>query len=152
MQILTLQPQDTYLLRQTIPYLKGIQSPLEYPEDYDENTFHLGVVIEKKLITVASFYFNQHPDIDAPYQYQMRGLVTRADSYRKGYAKSILDSARSIIIKNQGTTLWCYISPELHRVSALLALGFFPIGSIQNVTDLGVLTPKQLLYKKLLEN
>ena len=40
--------------------------------DDEDQTFHLGVFIDGQLVSVASMYFEKHPDIEEPYQYQLQ--------------------------------------------------------------------------------
>ncbi|MBF0315199.1 MAG: hypothetical protein HQK50_14545 [Oligoflexia bacterium] len=146
MQILIIQPHDTYQLRQLLPMHRNGQVPIAYPDDSDEKSFHLGNFVEKKLVSIASFYFSKHPDIDALYQYEVRGL-TRPDMYRKGCSRALLEAAYPLILQNQGHILWCYSSGD--SIAALLAIGLKPIGSPQEISDFFGTSVRQLMYKRI---
>ena len=60
----------------------GTQDDCHFPGDNDELTFHLGALIEKKLVSIASFYFENSPLLpEHQNQFRLRGMAT-VDEYR----------------------------------------------------------------------
>ena len=47
----------------------------QFKGDDEDQTFHLGAFIDGQLVSVASMYFEKHPDIEEPYQYQLQGIL-----------------------------------------------------------------------------
>lgn len=146
MQVLRIQAQDAYPLRESmLAPARGLASDFaKFAGDMDDKTFHLGAFIDKTLVSVASFYFNKHPDISAPYQYQMRGLATLHEYMNKGIASTLVKTAYSIITQNQASVLWCLT--RINSISFFINLGFRPIGGPMEIIDVG---QHQLMYKVL---
>jgi len=77
--------------------------------DDDELTFHLGAFIEGKLVSVASFYFENKPEFetDHKHQYRLRGMATLPDNQGQGLSSALLKTAFPLIKGNQCSLLWC---------------------------------------------
>lgn len=147
MHVLGIQAQDTYPLRQVITSIKRGPNNFCFAGDMDEKTLHLGAFVDKKLVSIASFYFRQNPDIDAPYQYQLQGLVTHPEYTKQGIARALLLAAIPTILQNQGHVIWGH-SP-VDTVGFFLTVGFQPIGGPVEIKEGDEIQRLQLLYKKL---
>ncbi len=75
--------------------------------DTDELTFHLGAFVDKKLVSVASFYFENNSAFEAPYQYRLRGMATLPEYQGQGLSSALLRTAFPMIKQNQCSLLWC---------------------------------------------
>ena len=75
--------------------------------DEDDQTFHLGAFKEGKLISVASFYFEKHPDLEVQYQFRLRGMATLPDHQHQGLSSELLKTAFPIIKQNFCPLVWC---------------------------------------------
>lgn len=75
--------------------------------DNDELTFHLGAFVDKKLVSVASFYFERNEKFPDPYQYRLRGMATLPEYQGQGLSSALLRTAFPVIKQNQCTLLWC---------------------------------------------
>lgn len=77
--------------------------------DDDELTFHLGAFVDGKLVSVASFYFENHELFQDkfPHQYRLRGMATLAEHRGQGLSSALLKTAFPLIKQNQCTLLWC---------------------------------------------
>ena len=75
--------------------------------DNDELTFHLGAFVEKKLVSVASFYFENNENFQDPNQFRLRGMATMAEHQGQGLSSALLRTAFPVIKQNQSTLLWC---------------------------------------------
>jgi GNAT superfamily N-acetyltransferase len=108
MQVLRIKASDTYPLRHKMLRPHGSLQDCIYSGDADELTFHLGAFVEKKLVSVASFYFEAHPQFPThPHQYRLRGMCTLPDFQGRGYSSALLKTAFPLIKQNQCTLLWC---------------------------------------------
>lgn len=128
MDILRINPNDTYEIRHLMLRPDGTLSDCKFDGDDDDQTFHLGAFIEGKLVSVASFYFEKHPTItDHQYQYRLRGMATLEQHQRQGLSKALLKMAFPIIKQNQCTVLWCNA-----RTSAK---GFYETVGFESISD-----------------
>ena len=117
MQVLRISSRDTFKIRQLMLRPNGTLQDCEFKGDEDELTFHLGAFIDKKLVSVASFYFEKHPDIAEPYQFRLRGMATLPEHQGQGLSSALLKTAFPMIKQNLCKVLWCNA-----RVSAI---GFY---------------------------
>jgi GNAT superfamily N-acetyltransferase len=87
----------------------GTQADCVFKGDEDELTFHLGAFVNGKLASVASFYFENHPDFESehPHQYRLRGMATLPEFQGQGQSSALLKTAFPLIKQNQCTLLWC---------------------------------------------
>ena len=99
--------------KETVPIRSKILRPGQdlktcvYPLDDDTNTFHLGAIIDSKLIGIVSFYNENNPALDGKVQYRFRGMATLIEYRKKGYASSMLHFAFDKIKQLKGDQVWC---------------------------------------------
>jgi len=112
--------------------------------DDDDQTFHLGAFIENKLVSVASFYFDRHPEIDAPYQFRLRGMATLPEYQRRGLSKALLKMGFPIVKQNQCSVVWCNAREE--AIEFYKKVGFETIGDKFDIPEIG---PHFLMVKNI---
>jgi GNAT superfamily N-acetyltransferase len=84
--------------------------PLEdvkFDGDEEDQTFHLGAFVENKLVSVASFYYQKHPELEGEHHYRLRGMATHPDHQCKGLSRELLNVAFPIIKQNFCSLVWC---------------------------------------------
>lgn len=110
--------------------------------DDDDLTFHLGAFVEGKLVSVASFYFENHDLFTAkhPHQYRLRGMATLNDHRGQGLSSALLKTAFPLIKGNQCTLLWCNARESAEGFYK--QVGFEPHGEI---FDLPIIGPHRLM-------
>ncbi|MCE3013501.1 MAG: GNAT family N-acetyltransferase [Proteobacteria bacterium] len=109
MKVLRVSVRDTYPLRHQMLRPHGTLADCVFKGDDDELTFHLGAFIDGKLVSVASFYFENKDIFEAahPYQYRLRGMATLPEFQGQGLSSALLKTAFPLIKQNQCTLLWC---------------------------------------------
>lgn len=107
MQVLRIKPIDTHQIRHRMLRPNGALVDCIFQGDNDELTFHLGAFVEKKLVSVASFYFEKNNKFPDDYQYRLRGMATLPEHQGQGLSSALLKTAFPVIKQNQGTLLWC---------------------------------------------
>lgn len=136
MDILRINPSDTYEIRHQILRQGRPLADCMFEGDDDDQTFHLGAFIEGKLVSVASFYFENHPDIaDHQYQYRLRGMATLQNHQRQGLSKALLKMAFPIIKQNLCTVLWC--NARTAAKGFYETVGFETLGSEFSIEGVG---------------
>jgi predicted GNAT family N-acyltransferase len=95
-QVLRIKAIDTHPIRHKMLRPNGTLEDCIFQGDSDELTFHLGAFVDKKLVSVASFYFEKNERFSDTYQYQGQGL-----------SSALLRTAFPVIKQNQCTLLWC---------------------------------------------
>jgi GNAT superfamily N-acetyltransferase len=103
--------------------------------DNDELTFHLGAFVEKKLVSVASFYFERNLKFPDPYQYRLRGMATLPEYQGQGLSSALLRTAFPVIKQNQCTLLWC--NARERAMGFYGKVGFTQEGDLFNIPNIG---------------
>ena len=103
--------------------------------DNDELTFHLGAFVDKKLVSVASFYFERNIKFPNPYQYRLRGMATLPEYQGQGLSSALLRTAFPVIKQNQCTLLWCNAREKATGFYA--KVGFIQDGDFFNIPNIG---------------
>lgn len=103
--------------------------------DTDEMTFHLGAFVDKKLVSVASFYFENSPKFQDQYQYRLRGMATLPEYQGQGLSSALLKTAFPVIKQNQCTLLWCNAREK--AIGYYEKVGFVPHGELFSVPQIG---------------
>lgn len=144
MEVKQIDAQDTRELRHKILRPNMPFEACNYPGDDDDGSFHLGAYIDDKLVSVASFYIDNHPDIKDEFQYRLRGMATLSEHRQKGYSLALLNTAIPIIEKNNIKTLWC--NARKSATGFYEKVGFKPMGSEFEIEGIG---PHYLMVKEI---
>ncbi|MFQ5607974.1 MAG: GNAT family N-acetyltransferase [Candidatus Zixiibacteriota bacterium] len=98
---------------ETRPLRRAILRPHQRPEDLvytaddDPRSFHLGAFDSEKLISVASFLFDSHPEFSEEPQFRIRGMATLPDWRGQGIGMKLLESALRRIRSEGAVLVWC---------------------------------------------
>lgn len=140
MEVLRINATDTYRIRHQVLRPNGTLKDCEFKGDKDDLTFHLGAFVEKKLVSVASFYFEKHPDIEGQYQFRLRGMATLPEHRAHGHSSALLRTAFPLIKQNLCQVLWC--NAREVAIGFYENIGFKKHGHIFEVPETG---PHQLM-------
>ena len=100
-----IRAEETFPLRLEV-LRKNIDLPHQFDGDLDDETFHLGVFENEKLVCIGTFVKNAIEEIKGT-QYQLRGMATATDVRGKGYGKLLLSFASDELLKRNIDFLWC---------------------------------------------
>lgn len=144
MEVKQIDAKDTYNVRQQILRPDGSTEDCHFPGDNDELSFHLGAYVDDKLVSVASFYMDNHPTIKAEYQFRLRGMATLNENSGQGMSSALLRTAFPLITKNHVNTLWC--NARTSAIGFYEKVGFNTIGEEFEIEGIGthVLMIKEL--------
>lgn len=127
-------------LRQGKPY-----STTSYKRDEEKNTFHLACILNKEIISCATFYPENNNFFPNQKAYRLRGMATDNKYRNRGIGKKIMLQAFEEIKKKEGTLLWC--NSRLVAVEFYKKLGLKIIGNQFDISEIG---PHYLMYKKII--
>ena len=114
--------KDCYDLRLKVLKRKEWDYDYQYSGDDDPTTFHLGVTMEEKLVTIASFFANTNKYVNARNPIQLRGMATLPDYQGKGLGTLMIRAAIDESKKRNHDVLWCNAREE--AVNFYEKLGF----------------------------
>lgn len=144
MKVLRINAIDTYPIRQQMLRQNNPIENCVFKGDEEDQTFHLGAFIESKLVSVASFYFEKHPELEEPFQFRLRGMATLADHQHKGLSTELLKMAFPIIKQNFCHLVWC--NARVSAVGFYQKVGFEKVGEEFDVPGIG---PHYLMFKNI---
>jgi GNAT superfamily N-acetyltransferase len=134
-EVKRIKAMDTHLIRHRILRPHGTLEDCIFKGDNDEMTFHLGAFVDKRLVSVASFYFEKNHLFPEPYQYRLRGMATLPEYQNQGLSSALLKTAFPVIKNNQCSLLWCNAREK--AVGFYSKVGFKPKGELFNVPNIG---------------
>lgn len=135
MEVLRIKSIDTHPIRHKMLRPNGTIEDCMFQGDNDEMTFHLGAFVDKKLVSVASFYFENHPSFSEAYQYRLRGMATLPEYQGQGLSSALLRTAFPVIRNNQCTLLWCNAREK--ALGFYLKMGFKATGDLFTIQNVG---------------
>ena len=135
MEVLRIKAIDTYAIRHKMLRPSGTVEDCMFQGDHDELTFHLGAFVDKKLVSVASFYFEKHPAFSEAYQYRLRGMATLPEYQGQGYSSALLRTAFPVIKQNQCSLLWCNAREK--ALGFYKKVGFNATGELFSIPNIG---------------
>lgn len=107
MRIRFIKAPDTYALRHRVLRPHQTIEDVQFPNDRNPDSFHLGTYIGEHLIGVASFYRERHEELMGWKQYRLRGMATHPDLQGQGVGKRMLRFALEHLRAQQADLLWC---------------------------------------------
>jgi GNAT superfamily N-acetyltransferase len=134
-EVLRIKAIDTHAIRHKMLRPNGTPEDCIFQGDSDELTFHLGAFLDKKLVSVAYFYFESSPAFTDPYQYRLRGMATLPEYQGRGLSQSLLRTAFPVIKQNQCTLLWCNAREK--AIGFYEKVGFNSSGELFSIPNIG---------------
>ena len=119
-------------------------STTSYLKDCEENTFHMACIVEKKVVTCATFYPEKSTKIKSEDAYRLRGMATNSKFQRKGYATDLMNESFKELKNRDCDMLWC--NARLVAVDFYKSVGLKIIGEIFNIEGIG---PHYYMYKEI---
>ena len=114
-KICKIKPEETYPIRRDV-LRKNIDLPYKLEGDFDEETIHLGFLMDSKIVSIVTLIKKNHHDLIGE-QYQLRGMATLPEHIGLGYGRALVLKAEKLLSEKKIGKIWCNA-----RVSAL---GFY---------------------------
>jgi predicted GNAT family N-acyltransferase len=134
-----IRPLRHKMLRQGQDY-----STTSYLRDNEKLTFHLGVTLEEKIVSCATFYPEETNKMGGNNPYRLRGMATDSNYLRNGYGKQIMQEAFQILKLKKCNLLWC--NARILAVPFYQSVGLQEIGDLFDIADIG---PHYYMYKEI---
>ena len=139
-----IEPEATYNIRHIVLRPHQTMEECRYHTDHENNSFHIGVFSQGRLISVASFCIENNPDFPIEIQYRLRAMATIPE-YRKLGAGKLAVSFGEKIIRDYGINLiWCKGRTSVQEYYN--KLGFKVHGKVFDYPPIG---PHIIMYKNL---
>jgi predicted GNAT family N-acyltransferase len=119
-------------------------STTSYLRDNQDSTFHLASILDRKVVTCATFYPEKSKKLNAINSYRLRGMATDSSFQRKGYARDLMRVA-FLELKSKGADfVWC--NARLVALDFYKSVGFKIKGDLFDIETIG---PHYYMYKKI---
>ena len=144
LEVRKIEPEMTFNLRHTVLRPNQSVEDSKYDADHEDYAFHVGAFHQEKLISVASFIIDKHPDFPIERQYRLRQMATLEEFRKLGAGRAIVNYAENLL-KEQGIFfLWCKGRTNVQDYYS--KLGFHAHGEVFDYPPIG---PHIVMYKKL---
>ena len=136
--------KDCYDLRLKVLKRKEWDYEYQYSGDDEPTTFHLGVFIDERLATIASFFANTNKQVNARNPIQLRGMATLSDYQGRGLGRLMIQAAIHESKKRNHDILWCNAREE--AVKFYEKLGFNISGEKFDIPRVG---PHYVMWRSI---
>lgn len=144
LQINVISAEETYGIRQPVLRPHQTMEACKFEGDHASTTFHIGAFHQQKLISIASFYAEAHPDFSDRDVYRLRGMAT-LEAYRGLGAGSLAVKYGQELLREKGISLlWC--KARLPVRAYYEKLGFETHGDVFDIPSIG---PHIVMYAHL---
>lgn len=144
LEVKRIELEMTYSLRHRILRPQQSIEDCKNDKDYEDATFHVGAFHQGKLISVASFCIDQHPEFLIEKQYRLRAMATLEDFRKLGAGRSVVNYAENIIKEKGFDFLWCKGRTNVQEYYS--KLGFKAHGEVFDYPPIGL---HIVMYKEL---
>jgi predicted GNAT family N-acyltransferase len=98
---------ETWPLRHRI--LRPHQPPEQarYPEDEQQDSYHVGAFVAGTLVGVASLYHEPPPGEQQPGAWRLRGMAVQEEGRGRGWGMALVRNCIEHVSRQKGTLLWC---------------------------------------------
>jgi len=146
LEIRKIDPEMTYHIRHAVLRPHQTLEDCKYDTDYQDNAFHVGAFYQGKLISVASFCVEKHPDFPIEMQYRLRAMATIDEFRNQGAGRAVVKYAEKLIVAKGFYFLWCKGRTSVQEYYR--KLGFKAHGEVFDYPPIG---PHIIMYKNLLD-
>ena len=123
-EIKKISASDTYPVRLEV-LRKNIPLPFKFNGDLDNDTFHLGVFKDEKIIAVSSFMKVKNKNFKGE-QFELRGMAALNQFQGLGAGKLMMKEALFILKSLDTDYLWCnarIVAVNFYKKSGLQTFG-----------------------------
>lgn len=125
------------------PYLND-PAQCHYPEDVWPLTFHLGAFLDERLVSVATFHTQPHPDLHGGNPYRLRGMATSETVRGKGVGSHLVLAGVGRLLERRCDLLW--FNARIKAFPFYEKLGFQYWGPLFEMERIGA---HKVMYKHL---
>lgn len=142
--IIPIEAEKTWALRHQVLRPNQTLADCAYPTDNDPGAFHLGAFQNDVLVAIASFYREQHPDLEHASQYRLRGMAVQPELQTRGLGRLLIDAGEQELRSSNVNAWWCNARSS--------AAGYYAKMGLQQLGpefDLPPLGPHKVMYRVL---
>ncbi len=137
--------------KQTLPLRQKVLKPFlpadecVNPGDDLPTTYHFGLFYSGKLIAVATFLLEPHPNFSAGFPYRLRGMATEEKYRGQGFGQLLLRYGIEFLREKRCDFVWCNARIKAFPFYEKLSFKFH--GPLFDIKDIG---PHKVMYKHII--
>jgi ribosomal protein S18 acetylase RimI-like enzyme len=112
--------------------------------DNEPGAFHLGSFQNESLVSIGSFFLEQHPELTGQNHYRLRAMATEPEARGAGAGKALIRKAELKLQELGADLLWC--DAREVALDFYIKLGFEVIGDWYDKPNIG---PHKLMYRRI---
>ncbi|MES3036574.1 MAG: GNAT family N-acetyltransferase [Bdellovibrionota bacterium] len=137
--------KETYPLRQMNLRQKLAVEECSFDHDDDATTFHIGAVVQHKIVSIATFVQEPCKGLEAKLPYRLRGMSTHKEFQGQGLGTELIAFAEIELKERHCDLVWCHA--RMKAVKFYQDSGFQIIGQDFEIEGIG---PHKTMYKVLI--
>lgn len=103
-----IKAKDTHDLRHRVLRPHQPMEEVDYPNDRNPESFHLGAFHGGNLVAVSSYYKEKHETLNGWFQWRLRGMAVQAELRASGIGGRLLSFALDELKAKSADVLWCH--------------------------------------------
>jgi GNAT superfamily N-acetyltransferase len=115
MNVRAITARECWPLRQQVLRPHQRLEEMDYANDSNPVSFHLGVFEQGRLIAVGSFYQERNDELPGAVQWRLRGMAVHADHRNRNVGGTLLARALDELRARQVDVLWCHARESAMR-------------------------------------
>lgn len=116
-----------------------------FANDHDGSTFHLGLFLGEKIVSIASFVYQSHPQLSAGCPFRLRGMATDEKYRGRNFGGELLRHGIESLRQRRCDLLW--FNARERAFGFYQKSGFQFQGSLFHLEGTG---PHKVMYKHLI--
>jgi len=116
-----------------------------FVDDKKETTKHFGLVLNKKVIGVVSFFEQKNVVFKEKKQFQIRGMTVLEEFQNHGYGKLLIEKGEDYCLSLQANLIW--FNARENAVPFYEKLNYIVIAQPFEIKDVGI---HYIMFKKLI--
>ena len=144
LEVKRIDPEMAYNIRHIVLRPHQAIEDCKYDTDNEDNSFHLGVFSQGKLISIASFCTENNQNFPIENQYRLRAMATLPEYRNLGSGRLVVSYAEDLIKKRGVNLLWCKGRTSVQEYYS--KLGFTEYGKVFDYPPIG---PHIIMFKRL---
>tara|TARA_B100001250_G_C19633454_1_gene714824 strand:+ start:457 stop:924 length:468 start_codon:yes stop_codon:yes gene_type:complete len=131
----------TYDLRKRVLWPHINNNDYTITVDNTASTFHLGTLINQKIISIGTFIQENNSEFKSKKQYRLRAMATDHNYQKIGAGKSLMLQSFQLLKEKKIDILWC--SARLKAIPFYRKLNMNSLEKTYHITNIG---PHQTMY------